>query len=154
VRHRVPSGGEERCPEVLEEGVYRYVPGRGWVPGLPEPGAGKPVVLVFVNALCKPGCERAARIIWEKLGRLIEEGRVYMALVVCTRFRYVCYHDEAKQLFAKFGVIASPTIVVLQGGKVLASVKGSFRVSRELAGVLEELASRLSGEARAAKPRA
>lgn len=152
---RVEEEGAEmpplECPEVLEEGVYRYEPGRGWVRGLPSLREG-PVVLVFVNLLCRPGCVRVMGMVERLLGRLVEEGRVRVGLLVCTRFRYVCFDEEARGLFSRFNIIASPSVVVLYGsGEPLAAVKGSLRVERELPGVLEELRARVEPRAPGAR---
>jgi len=129
------------CPDVLEEGVYRYEPGRGWVRGLPSLREG-PLVLVFVNLLCHMGCARVLGLVERLLGGLVEEGRVRVGLVVCTRFRYVCFDDEARGLFTRFNIIASPSVALLEGDQAVL-LKGSMRIERELPMLLEGVRHRL-----------
>lgn len=140
------STGEPVCPERLEDGVYHYVPGKGWLPGLPSLQEA-PVILIFVNMLCRTSCEHVLSLIRSMAGREVLEGRIRLGLVVCTRFRYVCYSDEARQLFGRFNIIASPSVVVLANGEVVASLKGRLRVDRELPAVLESLRNRAAATA-------
>lgn len=139
------------CPEVLEEGVFSYEPGKGWVRGLPSLREA-PLLLVFVNLICRPGCERVLSMISRVLGSAVEKGKVRVGLVVCTRFRYVCFDDKARSLFTRFNIIASPSVAVLEGGEENAKVlKGNMRIEAELPRLLEELLGRSRGERREAK---
>lgn len=137
----VANASGPACPERLEDGVYHYVPGKGWLPGLPSL-KDAPVILIFVNVLCRTSCEHVLALLQSSVGREIAEGRIRIGLVVCTRFRYVCYSDEARQLFGRFNIIASPSVIVLANGEVVASLKGRLRVDRELLAVLESLRGR------------
>ncbi len=139
-------GGVE-CPPVLRDGVYRYVPGRGWERGLP----GQRVrVLVFVNFLCRRSCNEVLERIVRVAGELIERGVLGLGVVVCTRFRYVCDDDEAMLLFTRYNIIASPSVVVLEDGVVRASLKGMLRIERELEEVLRGVVEGLRQSGRAA----
>jgi len=138
------------CPRVLCDGVYRYVPGRGWEKGLP----GQRVrVLVFVNSLCRRSCSEALEKIMRIVGDLVEAGVVGLGLVVCTRFRYVCADDEALLFFTRYNIIASPSVVVLEDGEVRASIKGMLRLERELEPALRGVAERLRSSGGAAQRR-
>ncbi len=134
------SGGRIRCPR-LEEGVYHYDPSTGeWKQGPPRSGYS---LLVFVNLFCSKGCERAIRLIEQVAGKLIEEGKLGLGLVVCTRFKRFCLDKQARGLFASYNVFASPTVVVLHNGTPIASFKGSLRVEEDMPRFLRHLAAEL-----------
>ena len=130
------------CPELLEDGVYRYVPGKGWVRGWSEAG-GKPRVYLAVNSVCARGCRWALERLWERLGRLIEQGYVELFIVVCTRFRYVCLDETAKRFFAHYGIIAVPSIIVETPRGEPLVVQGRLRIEDELGAVAERLSAQV-----------
>ena len=133
----------------LEEGVYRFEPGRGWRRSSagPTPADGRPSVLVFVNAYCKPGCLEVMRGISEVLGDFVGKGVVDVWLTVCTKFRRLCWDEEARRLFYVYKVYGSPTVIVVDGdGVVLGSLKGPVMVGRSLSETLARLRERLAGE--------
>lgn len=141
-----------QCPEILEEGVYTFDPASGsWVPGDPEAEA---KVYVFLNAICTTACRKVMRMVSEGVGGLVRRGLVRVVLVVCTRFRYVCSHPQAKRMFASYQVIGSPSVVVVYHGREIVVAKGWMRVEEELPRALAELVRRLGGvrEARGASP--
>jgi hypothetical protein len=131
----------------LEEGVYRFEAGRGWVRADGEPGlAGRPMVIVFVNIYCRHACREVMETVESRVGDLVRCGRLDVWLVVCTRFRRLCWHEGARRLFAVYKVYGSPTVLAVDpDGFVVGSLKGPLMVSRGLAGVLEELRARIEG---------
>lgn len=131
----------------LVEGVYRFDASRGWVVAEDEPqlASGRPAILVFVNVYCRPACMEVMGAVERVLGRYVAEGAIEVWLVVCTKFRRLCWDERAKRLFAMYRVYGAPTAVVVDGnGVVLGSLKGPLMVSRNLPRVLEELQDRLA----------
>ncbi|NOZ88333.1 MAG: hypothetical protein GXO15_00205 [Crenarchaeota archaeon] len=128
-----------RCPEVLEEGVYAYQPGDGWVRGSAAGSGAAGRVYVFVNLPCSRSCQWALDRVWEQLGALVESGVVELVLVVCTRFRYVCRDDSARRLFSLYGIVAVPSLVVSCCGKELGVIQGRLRIEDEFSRVADEL---------------
>ena len=137
----VPSS----CPEPLEEGVYTYDAEKGrWVRG--SAAAAPAEALVFVNLLCRSGCdwalERLREALRERLGPE-KAARLAVHVVVCTRFRYVCSDPAAKKLFAEYSVIASPSLALLCCGRRVALLQGRIRIEEGLGEAVERLAELL-----------
>lgn len=131
-----------QCPEPLGEGVYTFDPASGsWVPGDPEAEA---KVYVFLNAICTTACRRVMSMLSGQVGDLALRGLVRIVLVVCTRFRYVCSHPQAKRMFSSYQIIGSPSVAVVYHGRELTVAKGWMRVEEELPKALAELRRRLA----------
>jgi hypothetical protein len=131
------------CPEDMSDGIYVFNPeNNSWkrdsIPVTPIR------LYLFTNAFCVNACNRALGIILDSVGELIDNKITSLSLIVCTRFRHVCNDDEARELFIVYDIFASPSVVVIINNKVWASIKGSYRIQKELNTVLSRLRGKIS----------
>ncbi len=126
------------CPEDMSDGIYVFDPNnnswrRDSIPATPIR------LYLFTNAFCVNACNRALSIILGSVGSLIDNKIMSLSLIVCTRFKHVCADDDARELFIIYDIFASPSVVVIVNNKIWASIKGSYRIQKELNTVLTRL---------------
>ncbi|MET1128402.1 MAG: hypothetical protein ABWW70_03705 [Thermoproteota archaeon] len=130
------------------EGVYTYNPDTEmWEK---RPPKGRLRVYVLVNVMCIEKCRGFLEDLTELLKEPSRRGHASLSIVMCTRFSKICRDTQAKELFRKFGIIASPSLVAELDGKVLAKLQGTARIEEgfeEFVRTLSEALKRVASPA-------
>ncbi len=119
---------------MLDEGVYKYESGE-WIRVSVKELKGDTVIVYFDNIKC-PFC-RIFDPIWQSLAEDEDLSGIVFYIVMCTFFHKNCRSIEAKNLYIKYRVTKSPTVLIIKrkddgSEEVIEVLPSKFKYNYEL----------------------
>ena len=118
------------------EGIFTYdITSNKWLKQNKE----APIKLYVVSkVVCLGKCIDMINYLVERLEPLLRSGTASLSVALCRNFRK-CSDREASEVFKKYKIIASPSLVLIIDGKLEEKLQGSLRIEEKL----EELLNRI-----------
>ncbi len=126
------------------EGIFTYdIKSNKWLKTSRE----TPIRLYVVSkVVCLGKCIDMINYLVERLEPLLRTGIVSLSVALCRNFRK-CTDREASEIFKKYKIIASPSLILTIEGKLEEKLQGSLRIEENLdnlLGKIEEYAYKLN----------